>query len=310
MNPIAPAPRPNEVAVLFLAHEWSDSAAQRFARLRRELGASVDCFLLLQDDQGEVLRTWTAFLHSIGAPAALAAFQADELPAQLGYPYFGGGRIMGNSHFALMRFALQGRHHYYWQIESDVEYRGNWLSFLEAYRDNDADLLASHVHRYDEWPTWDWWRSLKFPPDGKPKRGDLHKAFCPVARYSRPALELIDQAHKDGWSGHFEALVPTVLTAHGKRVQDFLATQACYVGGSQNPCPIVPLQSTMRWRPPISIAEFARRAKGPLLFHPVKENWAFDGKKVVRWPEPPAPAIEPSSEPPPTEPPPGVTPAA
>lgn len=286
MHPEAPPLRSADTAVLFLTHQWTQSIRERFARMRREIGPHADCFVLLDGGNANVLAAWRAFLDSIGAPEALVPFHADELPGQLGFGFFGDERILGNTHFPLMNFARDTRYRYLWQVESDVELRGNWREFLAAYDGNDASLLATHFHRPEEWPTWHWWHSLWAPAGVQVRRESFRKAFFPVHRIAKPALDAIAQAHRDGWRGHFEVLVPTVLLQHGHRVEDLRAERPCYVGDSQNPCPILPVQSTMRWRPEIPIPEFMRRGEGPLLFHPVKKNWAFDGEKIVQWPEP------------------------
>lgn len=272
-----------ETAVLFLAHEWNEAIGQRFLRLRREIGPFADCFVRLQSDQGEVLRQWTGFLQAMGALDAMVPFDAGELPAQLGFGYFGDGRVLGNSHFPLLQFARTGGYRYYWQVESDVEYRGNWLSFIGSYRQCETPLLASHIHSFHDWPTWGWWRSLSAPSGAQVKVGTLRKAFLPVFRISADAIEAVEQAHRSGWLGHFEVLIPTALVRAGLGVDDLCAINRCYVGPSQNPSPIRPVQSTLRWRPAISINEFTHRAPGPLIFHPIKDNWSFDGDKVVQW---------------------------
>ncbi len=278
------AERPG-TAVLYLAHKWSESIGQRFLRLRREVGAFADCFVLLQDDGGEVLRQWTTFMREHGAPDALAPFDADQLPTQLGHRYFGRGRVMGNTHFPLLAFARTRSYRHYWQLESDVEYRGNWLSFLGSYRHCETPLLSSHIHTFHEWPTWGWWRSLRLPPGVQVKVSALRKAFFPVFRISAGGIEAVEQAHGSGWLGHFEVLVPTALVRAGLAIEDLCLLNRCYVGPSQNPNPILNIQSTLRWRPEVSLNEFNHRGSGPLIFHPVKENWSFDGKGIVRWPE-------------------------
>ncbi|MBC7604126.1 MAG: hypothetical protein H7255_15895, partial [Ramlibacter sp.] len=149
-----------------------------------------------------------------------------------------------------------------------------------------ADLLASHIHRHHHWPTWRWWKSLATPTGSDVDAAQLVKAFLPVFRISRSAIDALLQAHREGWTGHFEVLVPTVVARHALRVEDLRANVPCYVDDSQDPNPIIPLQSTMRWRPEVRLQEFASRASGPLLFHPVKQNWAYEADGVRRWPEP------------------------
>ena len=131
--------------------------------------------------------------------------------------------------------------------------------------------------------SWPWWRSLSAPAGIRLDPLALHKAFLPIFRASLPALQTVDAAHRQGWMGHVEALAPTVLARQGLQVQDLRATVPCYEGDSQDPCALPQQQATMRWRPEITTSEFMRRGRGALLFHPVKQNWAWDGRKLARW---------------------------
>lgn len=277
-----PAPATSDLAICFLAHQWSPSIGRRFVRLRRELGAAADCFVLLQDDRGEVLRNWQSFLGTQGMADALCPFVHDALQNQLGYGWFGTD-IMGSVHFPLLLWARQARYRHYWQVESDVEYRGHWGGLVGAFAQCGADLLGTHLHRHADRPDWPWWQSLSAPAATPLEPQDLHKAFLPIFRASLPALQAIDAAHSQGWKGHVEVLAPTVLARLGLQVQDLRDILPCYEGESQDPCRDVSQQSTMRWRPKITIAEFTRRGRGGLLFHPVKQNWAWNGHKVARW---------------------------
>jgi hypothetical protein len=284
---VTPAPRP-AAAVYYLTHLWSPSIAYRFDRLRRELGPAADCFVLLQEDAGSVITQWKAFLGERGASDALVPFEPATLLERLGYRWFGDS-IMGSTHFPLLDLSRSRSYRHYWLVESDVEYRGNWHALLDAWRGCEADLLACHLRRHADWPGWGWWRTLRWPSSAQLGKDQLHRAFLPFFRISLTALQALDQAHRDGWKGHFEALVPTVLQRAGMTVQDLRATVPCYLGESQNPSASLTQQSTMRWRPEIRTSEFKGRGSGPLLFHPVKEDWAYDGDKVLRWAKPQAP---------------------
>lgn len=110
------------------------------------------------------------------------------------------------------------------------------------------------------------------PPPGRVvDRRDLRRAFLPIYRISREALACTHAAHQSGWRGHFEVLVPTVLRLHGLSVQDLNEVTPCYQGHRQEPCEDTHLQSTIRFKPGVSLYEFANRDSAPLLFHPVKE---------------------------------------
>jgi hypothetical protein len=283
MSPAGAAGGPRDSVVVFLTHQWSDAIGHRFLRLHREMQPAMDCFVILQGDSPEVLRLWTGFLQANEASAALFPFRADALPAALGYPYYGDRRILGNTHFPLFHFARSHAYRHYWQVEGDVEYRGSWRSFLGAYDQCETPLMAAHLHRFRDWPTWHWWPSLSVPAGVTLTTDDLYKAFLPVLRISRTAIDAVEEAHRAGWRGHFEVLIPTVLVSQRLGMQDLCAVHPCYAGPSQDPCAILPLQSTLRHRPEVSMAEFQQRGSAPLIFHPVKENWTFDGEKIVHW---------------------------
>ena len=270
-----------DTAVVFLAHQFSAAIAARFERLRRETWGEADCHLLLHDDGGAVRAGWQDFLEGIGAAQALHLFRPDELAAELGLPLFGGKGLLGNVHFPLLRFARTAPHRRFWQVESDVEYRGTWGDLLRGFAAVEASLLASHLHRRAQWPGWYWWASATAPPGLQLPASAWRKAFFPVCRFDRRALAAIEAAHRAGWHAHFEALIPTALAVAGVEAQDLLDHLPCYGSGLQDPDEPDESMATIRWRPEVTREEFATRGVGPLLFHPVKQGWWFDGAALV-----------------------------
>jgi hypothetical protein len=272
----------HDTCIVFLSHFWDESVGRRFERLRRESAEHADCFLVLQDDDAQAVERWKAHLASIGAADCLFTFNSVELPKRLGIPYFGSQRVMTNTHFPMLLFAREHPGYaYHWQVEGDVEYRGNWGEFLAAYQPSDAALLAAHFHRWHDWPDWFWWPSLTAPADHTLAVESMYKAFLAVMRISRPALDAVERALRKGWMGHFEAVIPSVLLLEGFALEDLNVRKTAYIGWYQDPIPLLPLQSTVRCRPHVTMQEFASRGQGPLLFHPIKERWAYDGEKVV-----------------------------
>lgn len=269
-------------AVVFLTHQFSPAIARRFERLWRETAGEADCHVLLHDDGGPVRAGWTAYLQALGASHALQPFQPDELAASLGITLFGGKGLLGNVHLPLLRFARSAPYARFWQIESDVEYRGSWRDFLRAFDDCDASLLVSHLHTYAQHPEWYWWLSASAPGHLRLPQSAWRKGFFPVSRFDRRALDVIAAAHRAGWHAHFEALIPTALAQAGISMLDLRSHRPCYEGDSQDPHPRPGVQSTIRWRPDVTPGEFMTRGSGPLLFHPVKQEWWFDGARVAR----------------------------
>jgi hypothetical protein len=261
-----------DTAIVFLAHTWSEALARRFERLRRETSPDFDCFALIQDDDENVLAQWQSSLKAMGAERALFRFSAATLATQLDLRYFGMRQVLSNTHFPLLLFSRSHRYSYYWQVEYDVELRGSWRDFFELYRPSEAAFVASHFHRWSDWPTWFWWPSLMPPAGAVVSTEQLFKAFMPVARFSHEALLVVERAHREGWLGHFEAVVPTVLMMNGHNLEDLNVRGKSYIGGFQDPVALLPLQSTLRARPPVGIDEFRNRGQGALLFHPVKDD--------------------------------------
>src|SRR3954471_17596380 len=185
-----------DTCIVFLTHVWDAGVARRFERLKSESAPHADCFLLLQDDDSRIVDIWKTRLESIGATDAMLTFNSADLPRRLGLRYFGAQRILANTHFPLLMFRRSHPDYaYYWQLEGDVEYRGRWGDFFAPYGGTDAALLASHIHRWADWPDWFWWPSLTAPVDTTLQTDQLFKAFMAVARFSRASLDVIEKAH-------------------------------------------------------------------------------------------------------------------
>jgi hypothetical protein len=106
---------------------------------------------------------------------------------------------------------------YYWIVEYDVQFSGNWRALFDAFAENTSDLLCTSLHRIDTNPTWRWWRSLNWPADPKP---ELIRGFFPFARVSARALDAIIAAMQAGISGHYELTWPTVVHHSGMAIED------------------------------------------------------------------------------------------
>lgn len=108
----------------------------------------------------------------------------------------------------------------YWFVEYDVAYTGHWSSFFAPLADRSADLLGTTLRRFRAQPGWPWWPSLATGrrhelPDERRIAG-----FFPVVGLSRRALEVMVKAHRAGWTGHFEVLIPTLLSESGLEIED------------------------------------------------------------------------------------------
>lgn len=123
---------------------------------------------------------------------------------------------------SLERF-LEGSLPFYWQRDERVYADIDWSAFESSLTGSTADLIATEVRSYAEDPAWDWWSSLKHGGLGVNLSLGV-AALMPLARYSRRAAEVVLSASQAGWTGHPEALIPTLVNVAGLAIED--------VGGS------------------------------------------------------------------------------
>lgn len=260
--------------IVFLAHSWHPAMAARFRRLFDETRGLLPCRLLLQDDRGPVLQAWTGYLARAGLTEAMTVFDAATLPAELGLDYLEGDAITpGCTHYPLLWLARQTPAERFWVVESDAEFTGSWPELFQACEGCDADLLAAHLTGYRDQPEWHWWPSLRMPSDtGDPPA--RRKAFLPVYRISARAVDLIGDAQRRGWRGHYEVLLPTLLAGHDLTVADLNDVTPCYLGTAVEPWKPPSSWSSIRWRPPIGGTERTVRSltSRPCLLHPIKDD--------------------------------------
>lgn len=178
----------------------------------------------------------------------------------------------GNTDLLLLSFWREHPDYdYYWVIEYDVRYTGNWLKLLEQFHDCRADLLATHIARFDEVPKWEHWETLKVP-DEVIWRDHAIKIFTPICRMSKKTCEAVDAAARAGWGGHSESLWATVAAYHGLRIED--------IGGFGSFTPeerrgkhYTKTSSLFPWRPGSFVYRPIRSFAPPVpnrLWHPIK----------------------------------------
>ena len=271
----------HRVALLFLTHRWDDVLRHRFERIVREAGETADVFLLIRkcDETGQALAKFPP------RAGKLAGFDQEHLAQKLGFPTMKPDALVpGSTHFPIMAFHRQLPDYiHYFAVEFDVEFTGNWGALVRDVTGQAPDFASMHFHTPDEKPDWRWWdhcHPAQADCDWASDRANLRRSFNPVYCLSNSAIEQLDQAHRDGWKGHYEVLLATILTQRGGKIVDL--GDYC-IGEEQNPKPGKPVDtiSTFRWRPNVSQRELLRRSTGKTLFHPVKDAWFFDGERIV-----------------------------
>jgi len=164
--------------ILLQTHFLSEGVRRVFEELRAATPHSHLVNVLLHD------------LHDAGhcgliQESALRRVTNRDL-AVLPYPRIGTKLVPGHAHFLLLHlFPRCPEPDFFWVVENDVRYTGNWQKFFAAFENNDADLLTTYLHPYASMPDWYWW-GLDHPEETIELSRCL-RGFMPVYRISRRA---------------------------------------------------------------------------------------------------------------------------
>jgi hypothetical protein len=250
-------------AVVFFTHLFDHSIELRCRKLKSDVGKRAQFFILapLGTSIPRQFSAETYFFDYNRLRSGAARVIGDQL-------------IPGNIHLVVLDFC---RNHpgfdYYWFVEYDVVFTGNWATLMDAVQSDRADLLAGHIRSLPEEPRWPWWETLDLPGSPLPRSSWL-RAFFPVYRISRQGLQVVNDCVKLGWSGHYEGLIPCAIRSASLSISDlggagtwtpkdrryrFYSSFSTEAGAVQN-------AGTLRFRPPHYFPLLRRNA----IFHPVK----------------------------------------
>lgn len=200
-------------AILFLTDKSNEWTLQAFHALEKSMKGDADIYMVYHR-QGEVLP------HSLNG-INVFPFSSSILH-DMGYQPIAETLLPGSNHFPLLKFFRENAgYDYYWLVEDDVRYGGDWKAFFDEFSENCSDFLSAYVERYEENPQWFWWRTLSTDQENETEKAKLLKSFNPIYRLSRQALRCIDEHLKKGWRGHHEVLIPTLLYNRGFSIEDF-----------------------------------------------------------------------------------------
>ena len=201
-------------AVLYLTTKSNEWTLSSFHALEQSLQGKADVYFAYHQ-QGDVLPVSLQNIEN------LFVFTSDVLK-ELGYTPIERGKLMpGSNHFPLLKFYKENQgYDYYWLVEDDVRFSGEWKDFFGSFASCTSDFLSSVIETKAENPTWYWWTSLKTGNEVIAEE-KLLKSFNPIYRLSRQALACIDAYLIIGWMGHHEVLLPTLLYNEGFLLEDF-----------------------------------------------------------------------------------------
>jgi hypothetical protein len=258
-------PPQKEQVFLFQAHQYSPALLELFLEFRRSVSALGDAWLLFHGPEERLLG---AEWHD-----KVLVYTTRQLAA-LGYRTLSGKLFPGHSYFLLLKFFLENLdYRKYWLVEYDVRYGGEWSDFFSAFEDNRSDFLGTNIHTFHQMPNWGWWQ-MAGPGEVPPVYSRL-RSFNPLCRFSRDTLRYLHQSLQQGWRGHYEVLVPTLLYRRGFGVEDIGGSGPFVLPGNErryyDPPPLEPRGllrdgGTFRYRP----ALLPEEVQPGRLCHPVK----------------------------------------
>lgn len=193
---------------------------------------------------------------------------------QLGYNPIAETIIPGSNHFPVLQFYKDHpEYDYYWNIEYDVCFNGNWNTIFSFFEEYNFDFITSHIQNIRQNPSWEHWDMMELNHVYIPFDGFL-KSFNPIYRISNKALNFLDRFLKKGNSGHHELLIPTVLNHFGFTIADMggdgsyiIDNQKDLFYTSNKPLDLWYNDSSMRYRPLYKTDEMKIK---DMLYHPIK----------------------------------------
>jgi hypothetical protein len=208
-------------AVLLLSDDVGEETIGQYRKLRAELDSS--CKVVLLAASGDTVRL-PADVERAVVPARR------QLEGLYTYRRISAGRL----HRDLMPLSFARAnpwYSHYWVIEDRVRFSGCWDVLFQAFADSPADLLGTTLCPYEGTTAWD--HSL-IVPGNTVKPLQWVRGFFPIYRLSERAADALDAAYGRGWTGHYEATMPTILTAAGQRLEDIGGSGPFVAPGNHN----------------------------------------------------------------------------
>ena len=194
-----------KTAILFKTHFINRFIRSRYQKLLDSCPDSDVWFLLNGDEVPNAKYDWIKRLFVYNS----------QKVRECGYPF---KDFWFCAHYPALLFYLENPgYDYYWMIEYDVDYTGQWQKLISSF--GNEDLLAVYVKPYVQEPDWYWWSSATELHANVPRDFWL-MAFLPIARFSNKALKTLDEYHLKGYYGYCESTVPTLLNWAGLTVRD------------------------------------------------------------------------------------------
>lgn len=206
--------------VVLLSHRLCDTTLARHEELAATLPPDASLVLALTEPLGR-------------AASRLGLGDVEILPrAEVFLPAYAAKAAAGkpashNTDLALLAvWRRRPAHAFYWLVEYDVWLPRGGALIAELDAATEADYLvpfAPAARTPDS--NWNHWKWFRHPPEVAPlleADPPRHSMQC-IERLSARLLAALDAAYRTGWSGHPEALLPTIARLNGLSVETMRA---------------------------------------------------------------------------------------
>lgn len=256
-----------KTAIIFVTHIINDNIREQIIKLYEETKNFATLYIV---HQSNLLQLHEKFNENI----LCFSFSIEELQ-DLGYKTIGSTLMEGNFHLVLLNFYLKNYlYDYYWFIEYDVRFNGNWSTFFQTFITAKVDFISAHIEEFEDNPDWYYWNSIYLNHLSLTK-DDLVKSFNPICGFSNRSLRLLNERCVMGDFGHNEILIPTIFKYYKLSILDF-GVQGKYTNQTTRNLFYVDdfaanktINGTHRFRPEINQSEIERFNT---IYHPIKCN--------------------------------------
>lgn len=240
-------------AVIYQVPYYHADFVRAFNNMTVPLG--YDKYLMYDKDKADAME----FLPHLEAAAGCVGWSLDEMERE-GYMLYDpdgkGPTYVGNNQLPVLNLirTLGQTYSFYWFIEYDTVFTGTWAKLFNFYDRFKHDFIATNYSPVRM--TWKLWSALvdpnNQPPTGRPPHKEMRSLNC-CYRISANAGLHLDQKCREGWKGHHEVLMASLL--HWSRASTMRLNNMV---GKVTSSPVMRRNDL---------------AQADKLYHPVKPDW-------------------------------------
>lgn len=120
--------------------------------MSKQIGKEADLFIGYQADKVQ---------PSLSKGVNLFPFTIKDLN-RLGYRAWGCTLMDGNFHFVMLEFFRRNpEFDYYWLVEYDVRFNGDWRDFFTFFKNKNEDFISAHIETVSDNPDWIRWKEIE-----------------------------------------------------------------------------------------------------------------------------------------------------